>query len=210
MALAYQQMAAVAGAGVQGMAVQFPAPAPGTVPAVSGHVPSRTLLAGRPSYMQQFPAKVQSNFYRAASFHKGTQPTTPMTFAYPAKFGTMGATAGPAVRQTMPASKGRYYPLDPARIQQLPSPAHKAAEKPAEVAIRVGEKQVASGVEKKLPQVEDVKPTEEDVESWRWILTISKPEEQVLKPNEDAEEDSQWIVSLARPAGCKALPVTAH
>ena len=78
------------------------------------------------------------------------------------------------------------------------------------MATRLEEKQVAIGVEEKLPQVQDVKPSEEDVESWRWILTISKPEEQVVKPNEDAEEDSQWIVSLARPAGCKAIPVTAH
>ena len=123
----------------------------------------------------------------------------------------MGATAGPAVRQTMPAFKSRFYPLDPARIQQqLPSPAYKAQEKPPQVATRLEEKQVAIGVEEKLPQVQDVKPSEEDVESWRWILTISKPEEQVVKPNEDAEEDSQWIVSLARPAGCKAIPVTAY
>lgn len=209
MALTCQQMAAVAGTGVQGMAVQFAGPAPGTVPAVSGRGPSRTLLAGRPSYVQQFPTKVQPNFNRAPGFQKGTQPTTQMTFAYPAKFGTVGAPSGPAMRQTMPAApRSRCYPLDPARIQQLPSPARDLAD----ASRKVQEKppQAATKVDEKLVQVEALKTTEEDGESWRWILTLSRPEEQDVKPKEDAEEANQWIVSLARPAGQDAMPVAAH
>ncbi|CAE7578987.1 unnamed protein product [Symbiodinium sp. CCMP2456] len=208
MALTYQQMAAVPGNGVQGMAVQFAAPAPGTVPAVSGRVPSRTLLAGRPSYVQQFPTKVQSNFYRAPSFHKGTQATTQMTFAYPAKFGTLGSTGPGPARQTMPASRSRCYPLDPARIQQLPSPAQDLAEATRKVQEKPPQK--ATKVDEKLVQVEDLKSTEVDAGSWRWILTLSTPDKEDVKPNEDAEEANQWIVSLARPAGKDAMPVAAH